>query len=159
LRGNAASLGSGCACLPKPGSGRMSAGLGAASSIAAEPWLRPPFGIRKQEVVTGSFRVCVAATRSVCSHQRRRGLHLCLLLATWGLGLSLPDRLRSDRLATASSRRQPGTKDAFTDHFLDHGRSAQRLSAFSQTIQDRPGGDTAPNAPLQDLWAMDVFSI
>ncbi|NQV10370.1 MAG: glutamine synthetase III [Cyanobacteria bacterium] len=36
--------------------------------------------------------------------------------------------------------------------------SAQRLSAF-QTIQDRPEATTAPNAPLQDLWAHDVFDL
>ncbi len=36
--------------------------------------------------------------------------------------------------------------------------SALRVSAF-QTIQDRPAAVTPPNAPLQDLWAHDVFDL
>ena len=36
--------------------------------------------------------------------------------------------------------------------------SSQRLAAF-QTIQERPAAATAPNAPLQELWAQDVFDL
>jgi len=36
--------------------------------------------------------------------------------------------------------------------------SSQRLAAF-QTIQERPATATLPTAPLQDLWAQDVFDL
>jgi len=36
--------------------------------------------------------------------------------------------------------------------------SPQRLAAF-RSIQERPAAATAPNAPLQELWAQDVFDL
>jgi glutamine synthetase len=36
--------------------------------------------------------------------------------------------------------------------------SSQRLAAF-QSIQERPATATLPTAPLQDLWAQDVFDL
>jgi len=114
--------------------------------------------IPKQEGSNGSSG-CVRANPFSLSHQRGELPWLpCFLSNPWGPGLFLPigcDLIGSNGFIAAGSLapRMPSTS-----HFLDTHAQRQRLSAF-QTIQIVRRRQRLPNAPLQDLWAHDVFDL